>query len=226
MSTFLELCQDLREQAGISGSGPTAVTGQTGEMLRVVNWINKAYQKIQNMDTNWNFLRADFSFQTIASTSTYTTTAVNLTDHGSWKVDSLRCYLTSAGATDEQWLVYYPWEEFRDIYQFGGLRTSSGRPISFSVKPDQSLIFYPVPDAVYTVVGEYFKKPQEMAANSDEPLIPSQYQDVIMWRALMYYATYESAPELYAEGQAEYRRLMAEMRVRELPPMSMGGPLA
>ncbi len=226
MSTFLELCQELREQAGISGSGPTSVTGQTGEMLRIVNWIKKAYQKIQNLHQDWNFLRNDFSFQTIASTSTYTTTAVSLTEHGAWKTDSLRCYLTSAGVSDEQWLVYYPWEEFRDIYLFGDLRSSAGRPHSFSVKPDQSLIFYPVPDAAYTVVGEYFKKAQELSANSDEPLIPEQYQDAIMWRALMFYATYESAPELFAEGQAEYRRVIAEMRLRELPPIGMGGPLA
>lgn len=226
MSSFLQLCQALREEAGISGTGPASVVNQTGEMRRIVNWINRAYVAIQTLDPTWNFMRPAFAFQTIADTAEYLPSAVNITDHGTWKTDSLRCYNTAAGPNDEQWLVYYEWDEFRDLFVFGGMRNSKGRPISFSVKPDQSLVFYPVPDGEYTIVGERRRQAAPMANNGDVPVLPADLHDIIMWRALMYYAVYESAPELHAEGQSEYSRMLRELRRRELPEMTFSGPLA
>jgi hypothetical protein len=225
MSTFLQLCQNLRSEAGISGT-ISSTQNQVGELARVVTWIRRAYRDIQNLYPNWNFLRTDFTFPTIASADTYLPTAVNIADHGAWKVDSLRCYLTSVGSTDEQWLDYVPWEDFRDTYKFGANRSITGRPIKVSVKPDQSLVFYPTPDDVYTIVGERFKSAQELNENADIPLIPAQYHDIIMWRALIFYGEFESAQEHLSTGEAEYKRLLRSLEARELPNLTIAGSLA
>lgn len=226
MSTFLEICQDFREEAGITGSGPAAVTGQTGEMLRVVNWVKKAYRDVQNRHPNWDFLRNDFTFQTIVSTSTYLPTAISLDELGMWKRDSFRIYLTATGVADEQWLRHWNWDEFRDAYLIGPSQNQTGRPTEFAVRPDKSVVLWPKPDAVYTVAGEYFKRAQEMAANADEPLLPEEFHDIIKWRAMMYYGAQEGAPEVYAQGKDEFSRMMGELRRDQLPRIMLGGALA
>ena len=45
--TFLELCRRLAREVDASGSGPSAVTGQTGENRRIVDWVASAWQDIQ-----------------------------------------------------------------------------------------------------------------------------------------------------------------------------------
>lgn len=224
--TYLELCQRLRQEAGISGTGPSAVTSQVGEMARVVDWIDTAYETIQNLHPDWDFLRFDFSFSTVASTQNYTPTAAGYSEHQTWKRDSLRCYLTATGATDETWLQYVPWEVFRDARVFGANRTVTGKPIEFSIKPDQSLAFFPIPDAIYTVVGEYWKRAQTMSNDSDEPLIPRQWQMIIVWEALKSYATHESAPEAMAKAERGYRKIITKMEAARRPGFGIAGPMA
>jgi hypothetical protein len=102
MTTKLALCALLCTEAGIS-TPPPAVTGQTGELARVVGWIDTAYEQIQNAHDNWDFLRQDFSFPTIIGENTYTPASVTpaLTDMREWIVGTFRSYLTSVGIDDE-----------------------------------------------------------------------------------------------------------------------------
>lgn len=209
----------------MTGTGPTATTSQVGEYGRIVEWIDAAYQKIQNLHPNWDFLRNDFSFSTVASTGNYTKSAASVSELGTWKTDTFRCYLTATGVSDQQDLDYVPWADFRESYSRGSLSTQEGRPILFTVKPDQSVTFWPIPNAIYTVTGEYFKRAQTLAADASEPLIPLAFQDVIVWRALMFYGAYVGADEKYAHGEREYKQVLARLELNQLPEMEMAGPL-
>jgi hypothetical protein len=226
MSTFLQLCQRLRQEAGISGTGPTTVLAQTGEYKKIVDWILSAYEDIQNLHPEWDFLRSDLSFQTISGTNNYTKAAISLAEYGEWIPSSFRSYLTSAGATGEQYMTWVNWVDFRDTYEFGSNRTTTGNPRYIAQKPDTSLIMYPTPDGIYTITGEYYKRAQTMTANADEPIIPSKYHMIIMWRALMFYAGQYNAPELYSVGQTEYKRLLHRLENSKLQPIELGDPLA
>lgn len=225
MSTFLELCVDLRREAGISGTGPASVINQTGEMQRVVEWILSAYRYVQNLHPSWLFLQTDFSFQTIAGVSNYTPNAVALPELGSWKTDTLTDYLTATGINAEQFMEYVPWPDFVDAYMTGAPSSTQGIPLVFTVKPDQSLQVWPIPNDVYTVRGEYFKRAQTMTANSDEPIIPAQFQDVIVWRALMLYGAFAAADEKYTHGQNEYKQILARLEMNQLPDMLIADAL-
>lgn len=227
MSTFLELCRDLRREAGVSGTDlmPASVLNQTGEMRKIVEWVLKAYTAIQNLHQTWDFLREDFSFSTISGTANYTKGAVNLDELGRWKGDTLRCYLTATGVSDQQELEYVPWEEFRASYSLAVLSTQSQRPVVVTVRPNQSLTFWPIPDADYTITGEYFKRAQTMTENADEPLIPEEYQEAIVWRALMYYGAERAAPEKYSHGETEYKRVLHALELDNLPELTMADPL-
>ena len=219
--TYLELCKKLRSEAGIAGTGPLSVTGQIGELGRIVSWIDNAYEEIQNLREDWFFLRNDFTFNCTATVSAYPTTTVS--NLANWKADSFRCYLTTAN--DEQWLRYIPWEQFRDLRLFGTNRTTTGKPIEFTIKPDKSLVLWPIPDATYTVNGEYYRTADVMSADADTPLF-TRYPLIIVYNALMKYAAYVSDPALYAHGQSEYGKLLDKLTRNEKANITLGRPLA
>jgi len=221
---FLQLCQRARQEAAISGTGPVTVASQTGELGKIVDWVLTAYQDVQNKHATWDFMRFDFTFPTIAASSTYLPSAVSLSEHATWEKRDMRAYLTATGVADESRLAYRQWPSMKAFRLIGVVQT--GKPTEFAIRPDKSLVFWPTPDAIYTVAGEYWKRAQTMTANADEPLIPAQFQMVIVWKAVMYYAADQGAAELYASAQIEYSRLMRDLEIDQLPPIEMAGPLA
>lgn len=196
---------------------------------RLVNWILKGYEDVQQEHETWLFRRDDFSFETISGTQTYTPLAAGIDDFGAWYFDPDHSNLSGiriySSASDEQDLIFFPWDEFRANYKYGSFRTQSSRPTIFSIKPNMSMELWATPDAVYTVNGEYIKTTQTMTANADEPLF-SDYHMVIVWKALMYYGAYEGAPEVYAHGEKEYRKMLAKLEINQLPKITYGAPLA
>lgn len=224
---FLALCQRTRELCGISGTGPTSVVSQSGEMLRIVNWVNEAWREIQIWHP-WGWMEGDFSFQTVASTREYTTTTVGLTAHKAWLDDTFRIYLTSAGISTENFLPAADYNWFRDLYQYGASNTQEGYPNLFTVNPKtQSLLLGPIPDAIYTVYGQYRKSATLMAASADTPTgLPSDYHMMIAYLASMKYATYENAAETLVEGRSGFQRLLSRLEDDWLPGVTIGGPLA
>lgn len=231
--TFLELFIRFVRETDATGSAPTTVVGQTGDRLQLLDWLNDAYKDIQGHQTNWLFMKTDFSFTTTASTREYSVSTIGLTDHERWKVDEfgdMRVYLTSTGSSGEQYLSYLPWEQYRRLYLFGSTRTTEGFPKFMSVHPDQSLDFYPVPDDTYTVVGEYYKAPTEFDitdsdTDTESPIFPSQFHMMIIWRALMFYGAFYAADEKYQHGQNEYKKLLRKMQFTQLPKITFGSPL-
>jgi len=226
MTTFLQLCQAVRQEAGISGTGPTSVLNQTGEMKRVVDWVARAYRDVQNLHRNWDFLLSDFTFPTIVGNQEYTPEAVSLPEHQTWKTDSFRIFENARGWDDEVWLRYYPWQDFRDIYIRSGNRDATGRPLAWTIRPtDSAVVLWPLPDVAYTIVGEYYKRAQVMDGNDTSPIFPQQFHDVLMWRALTFYGGFESAGEVYTLAKSEYGDTLSKLRRDQLPQITVGGSI-
>ena len=217
---FLQLCQAVRREAGISGSGPTTTVSQTGELGKIVEWVLMAYQDIQIINPTWNFLRADFSFQTIAATSDYLPTAISLDELSQWNVDGIRSYLTSSGVAGERSLHPMSWEWLREVRLFGTI--SSGPPVELAIRPSKAIVLWPTPDAAYTITGEYWKRPQTMTANTDEPLIKDAFQMAIVWKAVKYYAADQGAAELYATASINYTHILNRLENDQLPEITFG----
>lgn len=219
--TYLQLCQRLRRECvGVSGVGPSTTTGQTGDMQRIVEWVASAYEDVQNLHTNWNFLRQSFSFDTVAAQQDYTPTEAGAADIGEWRKDRMTVYLTAGGVGGETYLTPYQWQDFHDAYLFSTLRSQQGFPVSVGIKPDRGLALWPIPGDVYTVRGEYWRAPHAMAADDDVPILPEKYHMLIVWRALVFYAGHAAAPETFTVGQQEHRRMLSMMRRAELPEVT------
>lgn len=227
MATYLQLCNSLIRKCGISGGSIGSVSGQTGEMLRVVNWIDEAYRQIQLVQPNWNWMRKQCSFSTVASQGSYTPAQAGASDVSNWKTDSFRCYVTSAGVRSEMFLDEVEYDSFRDTYIFGNLRLSYSRPTVIAFGPDYSVNLGMAPDSSdYTIVGEYYCTTQYLTLDGDIPLMPAQYHDIIVHRAMVMYGMYESAQEVVAEGTNLYNAMIRRLGRDLLPDVMVGGALA
>jgi hypothetical protein len=217
MSSYLQLCQRVRQEAAISGAGPSAVTGQTGQYAAIVTWVARAWLEIQNENTNWNFLWDELSFDTIDGTQDYTPQKNSETPKRF--SEDMHVYTKALGTDDSAWLKKLDWAKFKDTYATGV--KEKGRPKYFAYKPNGAITFYPIPNDAFTVTVDFYRPPQVLAANTDVPLIPSEFEDAIIYKALMYWAEYSDAREVYQGSSANYERVMNRMTEEQLERMTI-----
>jgi hypothetical protein len=218
---YLELCQTVRREAGVSGNGPASVIGQAGEYRRITEWVADAWVDVQNVH-RWLFRIADLAFDTVPGQAIYTPGDLNLTDLIDYKLTGVDDVLFLSGAPLE--VLEYSYFRRHTLPR----ADLTGHPTLVTVDGDRALRLYPIPDAVYPARGEYWRRPQRLADNSDTPqgLDPALHR-VIVYRALMLYARYEAASEIYQDAEINYQRLLAEMALVHLPSTRFsGGTLA
>jgi hypothetical protein len=231
--TFLELVQRCASECSVSLTGPSAVTGQTGRLGQVVNWVNSAWMDVQTKHNDWSFMRASFTVNTTASDGKYaitdctdvaTTAALTVAGFRTWEKDTFKAYLVSAGVATETDLRFMDYQEWYDRWNYG--TPTDGYPGEFTIDHDRAILLAPKPNGIYTVRGEYMKAATLMSGDTDEPEMPAEYRMAIVYRAMMKYGRYNAAPEVFTDGQAEYTRLIREMSRTQRPPLLRAGPLA
>lgn len=233
MSTFLELTQDLRRETTDSGSGPSAVTGNSGELERFVNWTKQSWTELQQESDDWLWMRRGFTVNTVANDGEYaygdctdTTASAVISRFARWYKGRYdwKCYLSSAGVSGEYFLQWLDWEDFKFLYRKG--TQTSGQPIHVSVDPSQKFVLGPKPSAVYVVSGDYQMGPQILAANADTPEMPSRFHALIVYRAMIKYGFNSVAPEALQRASIEGGRLQAALVRDQRPPISANCSLA
>lgn len=218
---YLELCVRARQEAGVSGSGPTTVTGQTGKLEKIVNWVQQAWIEIQLMRPNWLFMHAEFSFPTVAATRDYLAADVSITDLKLWDTGSFMIYETALGESDQNQLVYLPYSQWRSTYRIGMGDRDDARPQYFTIMPDNSVRMEPRPDKIYTIEGEYKKSSQVLALDADELTgFPDDFHMLVVWQALKTYGHFENAPEVLEEAETNFDNLLYRLEIEQLPVFS------
>lgn len=235
MSTYLQLCQKMRQNCRDAGTGPSTVVSQTGLLKNVVDWIADAWNDIQTQSLNWRWMTSQFTVNTVASDDTYlysdctdSRASAVITRFAAWRFNQSvpLCYLTSGGVSGQYRLIPMPWEDFKDIYKFGSQQSNTGMPIHITINEHDEILLGPNPDAVYTVTGEYQRGPLTLSANADEPDMPSRFHDLIVYRAIEKYAANYVKQEQYSRALVEGGRLMSALQRSQLPRITLGEPLA
>ena len=228
---YLQLAQRLAVECGVVGT-ISSVVGQTGMYAKLINWTNDAWLEIQGMHDNWNWMREPFAFNTVANTGDYspnsitnTVTGLPMTDLRYWWKDTFRCQKVSIGVQDEQWLVEWEYQVFRNTYRFNV--QINGRPVVFAIKPNgKEVMLGQIPDDIYKISGEYQTLPTSLVANTDTPEMPTHLHMAIVYKAMQFYGLYEAAPEVLSKGNTEFSRLMNQLEREQLPELYLGNPLA
>lgn len=234
-STCLELLQRTWLELQIAGSPPTTIAGLVGEGRDLLHYLNAGWVELQAEHVDWDFMQVTpgFSLPTVAGQQIYAPTAIPTAADaavmvgavGSWKKDTFRSYLTSAGFPAEICMEYYHYDDFRDTYMIGTQRTVQTQPIAFSILPNLSIAIQ-TPLTGYTVIGDYFQAPIEFAADGDVPALPAQYRLMLVYRAMMVYGLEENAPEVFNQGKSLYLPLHTRLTNSRLPIIRTGGALA
>lgn len=233
---------------------PTVV-GATGSLGRIVGWINDAWTDVQCDFSDWDWMRSStllgggVSFPTLAGQASYPlgvpgggdfdgdfggdfhgidgTVGVDPELFGKWDRETFRCFPTAVGFRGEMYLDEIPFDTWRDSYMLGAMRSVQTRPVVIAVGPDQSLCLGPPPNDQYTITADYFRAPSEMVLDTDIPVgLPTRFHMLIVYRAMMKYAGYESAPEVYQRGSEENAGMYAQLMAARAPRFSFSGALA
>ena len=209
MATYLEICKDVRAQAGIAGTGPASVTGQTGIHADIVRWVAESYNDIQTAHENWDFLFARKEFELQAGFDEYDLDALGL------RVIAYDTFLIQFEADAKERLKFVPYSIFKIDTRF--LETETGEPEFVTERPDNTLEFWKVADRDYTIYLEGFAVPDIMTESADTPVFHSQYDELIKAGALMRYADFYNVPNIMNRAEKTYTRLMKQLEYSKLP---------
>jgi len=204
--TFLDLCKDLRRDIGYTGSGPTAVTGQTGQYEKVVNWILRADRDVQTEQMDWRFLWTDLSSDVVPGTAAIAAPA----DLSVWDEEGFYMNFGTSNGRPLKWIEYAEWRR-----SIGVGATTPGTPEYVVCKPDGSLFLSPTPVAAETLTSPYWKNPVAMVLATDESVIPDKFRRIIVARAKLYFGEEEDAPDVYKAASGEYAELFTKLLASE-----------
>lgn len=209
--TFLELVGEVHRESGSGGTAPTSFDNLRGENLRLKNWVAKAYRDIQEKYVDWKFRWAQGTIDLSAGTAIY-----DPLPSGSLSLSpdkSIAEYDRDTFRLNGEQLAVVNYHAIKDE----PLATTAGYPYRVVILPDDTLRFDPPPDQDYVVTFDYWVTPDVMGATTDEPIIPKRFHDVIVAKALMYYASYENAPEILQQAQLMMAELMPKLEADQLP---------
>jgi len=219
--TYLQLCARLRQEAGISGNGPTSVLNQTGPLSNVINWIQQAWIDIQQKRPNWLFMNAEFIFDTIANQRDYIAADFAITDLKLWDLESFLLYNKSVGVTDQKKIIFLDYSYWRNFYRAQMDARPADRIQYLTVLANNTIRFEPKPDTIYTIEGEYKKSTQIFSADADTPTgLPDDFHMIIVWQALKTYAHFEDAPEVLSQAEINFDNLLNRLEIEQLPAFS------
>lgn len=235
MPNYLTLCQDVARESGtFSNVGdPLTVVNQTGRLLRLTHWVNDAWGEIQREQPRWRWMMAEVTGDTVVGVTGYSGAALGVSDRFlRWEPyevgeeSEVSAWDADIGRSDEGFLRFYPWQEFRRMFQSGEQATRTGKPVACSIAPNGELTVYPIPDKAYKLRCQYCKTAQALAVDADTPEMPEDFHDAIKWKALVYLGMFDEATTQISMWQSKYARVMEHLRNAQLPHIQHGGPLA
>lgn len=233
---YLQLVNLARTEAGVAGGDLTTLQGTlSAESARFKNWVSNEWIRIQSEHPDWEFLRFSGEFDTTANQAGYTPQQAKATSDGTitgtailgnWKRDSFRVSTAGQSYNDEMLLGFMPWWQYRNLYQYGNMRSARTRPVVFSIDPQKNLYFGITPDAAYTIGYEYYRTPITISADTDTPAMPDRFHFLIAFRALRAYGIFMAAPEVIGRADDQISRIGAELAADQLQIITSGPPLA
>lgn len=169
-------------------------------------------------DTEWPFLWSKVTTTTVAGQTEYVK-AAGLTSID-WDSFSLKNTVAPPNSTH---LLCIDYDQYRVFYQDSDVNAQAalqyGRPYYVVRKPDNNFILTSVPEAGFTLSYEGFSLPVALSAYGDVPVIPAEFEQVIIDKAMHYAYMFRDNIEQANLAQDRYEKNCNKMR-RILIPQS------
>lgn len=211
---FLQLVQKVWTKCGLTGAGPSTVTGQSGMSSRVVQYVAEAYRDIQQRHDTWNWMwtRVESATLTIGD-NTYLPGDLGVTNPTARGVQRVLLQV------DGKWQPIFYDRKRRDPTVYDNV-TTSAKPGRVTILPNGQWKFDALPDAAYPVAVEYFRTSHELVDSTDVPLLPEEFHWAIYWKAIEYYGHYDEDGSLLTEAQKNFASTMSRLERVALPPLT------
>lgn len=221
----LQLVQRLKRERGAGGTAPASIAVLAGEDLMLDDWLADAWLEVQRKRMDWAWMRKTVTGTLTVGVGVYAASALNVLvlDFGRWQVQTddytVRAYSPTAPAVPLD-LTWLPYETFHARFLVSTVVNSS--PAYWGVAPDGRLLLGPKPaTAGMTVTADYWAKPTALAADIDEPGMPSQFHMLLVWRALVEVASFDAAPEVEARARRNLRSAWVDLLDHQAPRVSL-----
>ena len=207
---FLEICQRVNTLSGLQGSF-SDVSSTKDLQKNIAEGVRQGWISLQNFRKDWSFMIKRLqSFSSTQGQEVYTVAQVfsalpvGERDLGNYRAEGF----------------YYnnrPVKKLR-IGQYPLIdNTREGAPSWWIVNPSNNDLYINLPDASYTYDIYYKRKVQTLTENTDEPLIPEQHHNILIYLGLMNFAVYVGNSEMYAKNDEEYKKELGTL-LREFIP--------
>lgn len=212
------------------GSRPLTVTGQTGVLGEMVEWIKAANDDILRLHLDqWLFLKLVGEFtlaqggsvlsraQQVAAIPTLGALQPFTNDESSYVL----CRPNDGTTNLEQTIEYIPYQRW-----FGGydmLPLADGQPQRFTIAPNGDMQFDAYADRPYIIRTNYRAALLPLTTDNDVPLIPEDAHALIVWWAIVRYycATRDGTREMREKANVEMNRELTALRNRWLPSITL-----
>lgn len=215
--TFLDLVRRLVQEAAVRSTpaGLTTVVGQAGELKRCVDWAASAWLNIQGTK-KWTFLweQADIvipaGFNALAG------------DIPADRWDRFQTFRVDPTTGQKRDLDYVPWQRFSLEYRDLNNADHMG---AWTIRPDSAFVVNAPTSVNTTFTVQRYQNPQHLVADLDEPLLPEDLHELIVYHALVKYAGYDEAGNQRSVAVDEVKRMTRALNQRCLPSFEMGGSI-
>ena len=181
-----------------------------GIQTSVKEFINRSINDIYTAELEWPFLHTDGTITTVAGTAEYAL------ETGFKSVDVDTAYLIEAD-TDVKVIPYIPYVQFTNQFRERDLdpTTTNNRdkPEYFYLTQDDKIGLTPIPDKEYTFYYEYWATHTDLSASTDEPDLPTRYQDAVVSRSEYYVHQLRADLQAATLKNSEYESKISRMRV-------------
>jgi len=212
---YLQLCQKAHTLCGLQGTF-SSVTTTTTYQVTLAKFVAEAWVDIQNLRKDWPFLRSSVTINGNDSETEYSLATIFPTgsDIARW-VDQIY-WVDSDGAFHK--LTFIPYDEYIDRQ----IATSGSTYPTFVAEDpvDRHLYFNPM-DTDYTIVAHYITTPVVLADNTDEPLLPPAFHNLIAYLGAAQMAAFLSNTNMYNLLATKADSLMGSLMRSELPSNRM-----
>ena len=183
---FKELCEALiREGEGqVNGVNDFETLP---EWPKAQAWIKRAYEQVQLEQPHWTFL---FGTGKLFTTRSGVRTYLPIADVA--EVDTRSLLLDRSGRKGA--LNWLPYEDWRAL--FASSYIAEGVPQWISRLPSGEFILAPAPNGAYMVTGDWWNAVSSFELNEDEPIWDSSFHEIIVWKALRFWAEENDVPSL------------------------------
>jgi hypothetical protein len=214
---YLQLCQKAHTLCGLQGSF-TSVSTTTTYQVTLAKFVAEAWEDIQNLRKDWPFLRSQLDLSLTTGKTEYTLTDIfgspTDSDVARWLT---MCYYTDGNNNIRQlrWISY---DEYIGNETAGG---SANYPGIVAADPvDRHLYFNPL-DTTYTVTMHYITLPVTMTSNTDEPLLPPAFHNLIAYQGAAQMCAFMGNTTMYNILVQKADVMLGELMRSEIPSRRM-----